>query len=308
MVKRAKQNKKLKRIIIVIIILILILIIGFLGYLIKRYLIPKVDTTIKNNSETISEEYEVTDNSYKSDELEITIEKKEIGEDFDKITYYVADIKIYNPSRIDRAFANDEIGTNIVEKMSSICERNNAILAINGDYYSFRDDGIIIGNSQIYRNVPAREALAIYEDGTFEIFDETQVDATELINNGVKDTLSFGPVLVRNGVVEADYEYYEVDKDNLIRTNIAEENPRTGIGYYDKNHYCMVVVDGRQEGYSRGVTLSEFAKIFQELGCDLAYNLDGGNSTSMFFMGKKVNKSSQPGDGEREISDIIYIK
>ena len=62
-----------------------------------------------------------------------------------------------------------------------------------------------------------------------------------------------------------------------------------------------------KEGYSKGVTLNEFAQIFENLGCELAYNLDGGNSANMYFMNKKVNISSQPGDGEREISDILYI-
>lgn len=249
----------------------------------------------------------MTENSYKSEELEIEIQKKEEGEGNDKITYYVADIKIQNPNRIRKAFAKDEIGTNIVEKMSQICTRNKAILAINGDYYAFRKNGIIIGDAKVYREVLAREGLAIYQDGTMKAYDETTTTSQQLIKEGVKDTLSFGPVLVRDGKVDDDYEVFAVDDDNLIRGNIATENPRTGIGYYDKNHYCFVVVDGRKEGYSRGVTLNEFAKIFQELGCQLAYNLDGGNSANMYFRNQKVNRSSQPGDGEREISDIIYI-
>ncbi len=292
----------------IIVICIIIVIVLFLGYLINRYLIPRVELNISNkNTEKTVEEFEATENSYNSDELEINIEKVEKGEGKDKVTYYVADIKLQNPARIKRAFAKDQIGTNIVEKMSELTSRNNAILAINGDYYSFRNNGIIIGESEIYRDVPAREALAIYKDGTMKIYDENQTNAEKLIKEGVKSTLSFGPVLVRNGVAEANYTEYAVDGDNLIRGNIATENPRTGIGYYDKNHYCFVVVDGRKEGYSKGVTLHEFALIFEKLGCDLAYNLDGGNSANMYFRGKKVNKSSQPGDGEREISDIIYI-
>ena len=163
------------------------------------------------------------------------------------------------------------------------------------------------GNSKIYRNNPTREALAIYNDGTMKIFDENKADAEQLIKDGVINTLSFGPVLVRNKKAEADYEYFNVDPDNVIRGNIVPENPRTGIGYYDKNHYCFIVVDGRKEGYSKGVTLKEFAMIFENLGCEFAYNLDGGNSSNMYFMNKKINKSSQPGDGERPISDILYI-
>ncbi len=303
-----KHNKKTIKIKNIIIMLIISAIIVFLGYLAYRYLIPRVEHRIEEqNKEKIKEISDVTENTYKSNELEIRIDKKEQGEGKDKVTYYVADIKLKNPERITRAFANNEIGANIVEKMNTLCERNNAILAINGDYYSFRKDGIVIGNSHIYRNIPIRESLAMYKDGTMEIFNETSINAEELIKKGCRNTLSFGPVLVRNGIAEADYTEYAVDGDNMIRGNIATENPRTGIGYYDKNHYCFVVVDGRQEGYSKGVTLREFALIFENLGCSLAYNLDGGNSANMYFRGNKVNKSSQPGDGEREISDIVYI-
>ena len=285
-----------------------ILFIIFGVYLVNRYLIPRVDSKIANTqTEKNEEKYEITENTYTSNEVKIKIDKKEEGEGKDKVTYYIADIKIENPDRIKKAFAKDQIGTNIVEKMSTLSSRNNAILAINGDYYAFRKDGIIISDSQIYRNVPAREGLAIYKDGTMKTYDEKSTTAEELIENGVKETMSFGPVLVRNGKADANYETYAVDGDNLIRGNIATENPRTGIGYYDKNHYCFIVVDGRKEGYSKGVTLNEFAQIFENLGCELAYNLDGGNSANMYFMNKKVNISSQPGDGEREISDILYI-
>lgn len=301
------MKKKAKKFIFIVFIIFLICLVIFCGYLINRYLIPKTELEVNSNNYETFEENEITDTTYKSKDLNIEISKNEIGEGDDKITYYVADIKLNSPERLERAFANDKFGTNIVEKMSVLVERNNAILAINGDYYSFRKDGVIIGNSEIYRDVPAREGLAIYKDGTMEIYDENRISAEELVKNGVKSTISFGPVLVRNKEIDANYSEFAVDGDNLIRANIATENPRTGIGYYDKTHYCFVVVDGRNKGYSRGVTLNEFAEIFKNLGVEFAYNLDGGNSSSMYFNGKKVNVSSQPGDGEREISDILYI-
>lgn len=301
------MKKKAKKFIFIVFIIFLICLVIFCGYLINRYLIPKTELEVNSNNYETFEENEITDTTYKSKDLNIEISKNEIGEGDDKITYYVADIKLNSPERLERAFANDKFGTNIVEKMSVLVERNNAILAINGDYYSFRKDGVIIGNSEIYRDVPAREGLAIYKDGTMEIYDENRISAEELVKNGVKSTISFGPVLVRNKEIDANYSEFAVDGDNLIRANIATENPRTGIGYYDKTHYCFIVVDGRNKGYSRGVTLNEFAEIFKNLGVEFAYNLDGGNSSSMYFNGKKVNVSSQPGDGEREISDILYI-
>ncbi len=233
-----KRNKSIKFILIIIIIIMLI----FASYLINRYLIPKVETKVTDESiSEIQEKCEITENTYKSKEIEIKIEKKEQGEGKDKVTYYVADIKIQNPNRIKKAFAKDQVGTNITEKMSSIFLRNNAILAINGDYYAFRKNGIIIGNSQIYRDIPAREGLAIYRNGIMETYDEKSTTAEELVKKGVKETLSFGPVLVKDGEIVADYDVFAVDDDNIIRGNIATENPRTGIGYYDQNHYCFIL-------------------------------------------------------------------
>lgn len=67
-----------------------------------------------------------------------------------------------------------------------------------------------------------------------------------------------------------------------------------------------MVVDGRSPGYSRGVTLDEFAAIFQDLGCTTAYNLDGGGSSTMYYQGKVVNNPLGRGD-ERAVGDILFV-
>ena len=87
-------------------------------------------------------------------------------------------------------------------------------------------------------------------------------------------------------------------------SNIAVANPRSGWGYYEPGHYCFVQCDGRQDGYSIGMTLDEFAALFGELGVKEAYNLDGGQSSEMVFNGETVNK---PYNGGRYSSDILYI-
>ena len=105
---------------------------------------------------------------------------------------------------------------------------------------------------------------------------------------------SFGPALLdANGKAMEEYD-----------TEIERVNPRCAIGYYEPGHYCFVVVDGRQSGYSRGMTIQQLAQTFEALGCKAAYNLDGGKTTVMIFDGKKVNT---PADGGRKISDIVYI-
>jgi exopolysaccharide biosynthesis protein len=81
-------------------------------------------------------------------------------------------------------------------------------------------------------------------------------------------------------------------------------NPRSAIGYYEPGHYCFVTVDGRKEGYSIGMTVPELAQLFEDLGCQSAYNLDGGQTAVMMFGDSIAN---QPYHGGRKTSDIIYI-
>lgn len=82
-------------------------------------------------------------------------------------------------------------------------------------------------------------------------------------------------------------------------------NPRAAIGYVAPGHYKFVVVDGRQDGYSAGVTMSQLAQLMKEEGCLTAYNLDGGKSAVMYYNGTAVSKPI--GGVGRTISDIIYI-
>ncbi len=177
-------------------------------------------------------------------------------------------------------------------------------MAVNGDYYGARDDGIIIRNGVLYRDAPARTGLALYQDGTMETYDETETSAEELLAAGVWNTFSFGPALLEDGSIVEGIDSYEADADP--KHPIQGTNPRTGIGMISANHFVFVVVDGRSPGYSRGVTLTEFAQIFQELGCTSAYNLDGGGSATLYFMGELVNQPSQK-RGERSVSDILYV-
>ena len=85
-------------------------------------------------------------------------------------------------------------------------------------------------------------------------------------------------------------------------------NPRTAIGYVEEGHYIFVVSDGRTNN-NTGLTLYQLANTLCELGCEIAYNLDGGGSSTMYFNGKIVNNPTTSGrnTSERAVSDIVYI-
>jgi len=246
----------------------------------------------------------VTGTSYSDGSTSIAISTVTEGSGSDTVTYYVADVTLSDATAVRSAFAKDQFGENITETTSAIAADNDAIFAINGDYYGFRDTGIVIRNGVVFRDEPARQGLVFYSDGRVEVYDETTTTAAELLADGAWNTLSFGPAIVQDGSVVDGVEDVEVDT-NFGNHSIQGDQPRTAVGVIDENHLVFVVVDGRQSGYSAGVTLTELADIMIDLGATTAYNLDGGGSSTMYFNGEVVNQPSN--GGERGTSDILYI-
>jgi exopolysaccharide biosynthesis protein len=265
----------------------------------------EVGTRVAVASTSASGDAVTTEDTYTSDTTSITISTVVTGSGDDQVTYYVADVVVDDATLIRGGFAEDKFGENIVEDTSDIAEDNDAIFAINGDYYGYRDTGIVIRNGVLYRDDGARTGLAMYADGTMEVYDETATTGEELLEAGVWNTLSFGPAVVEDGEIVEGIEDVEIDT-NFGNHSIQGNQPRTAIGIIDTNHYVFVAVDGRSEGYSRGVTMTELAQIFVDLGATTAYNLDGGGSTTMVFDGELVNDPLGKGD-ERPTSDIIYV-
>ena len=237
-------------------------------------------------------------------EPQVTITDMTYGTGSDTATYYVADVVVSDVSQLRSAFADDAFGQNIIELPSVIASQNDAILAINGDYYGFRDTGIVIRNGVLYRDVPARQGFAIYSDGTMAVYDESTTTGAQLLADGVWQTISFGPALVTEGAVIEGIDQVEIDT-NVGNHSIQGDQPRTAVGMIEANHFVFVVVDGRSDE-SAGVTLPELAEIMADLGATEAYNLDGGGSSTMISDGTLVNDPLGRGS-ERGTSDIFYI-
>ena len=258
----------------------------------------KVESSSLGNTENIIGEVNSTDNSYEDDNISIklnTIERYDT-------TIYIADVVINDADYLKTAFANNAYGKNITATTSEIAKNNKAILAINGDYYGVQNSGYVLKNYKLYRNIPVynKEDLVIYSDGSFEIINESEVSAEELVKKGVKEIFSFGPALISNGNIV-------VSQNDEVGKAMAS-NPRTAIGIIDKNHYVFVVSDGRTNE-SVGLSLYELASVMKEYGVKTLYNLDGGGSSSMYFNGNLINKPTTNGRTikEREVSDIVYI-
>jgi len=214
---------------------------------------------------------------------------------------YVADITVSDASALKTALANNTYGRNITDTTSDIADENNAVLAINGDYYGARQSGYVIRNSKLYRNTSRdRDALVIQKNGEFKFVSESETSAEQLLQDGALQVFSFGPVLLNNSEIS-------VGENEEVGMAMAS-NPRTAVGYLGNNHYVFVVSDGRTSE-SAGLSLYELASFMKEIGVVDGYNLDGGGSSTMVFKGEIINNPTTNGHSnqERAVSDIIYI-
>lgn len=283
---------------------------GFTVYtLLDSFVLPKNVVALENNNterQTIEEtgtiegkQAVVTKNSYESEDIAINITTKY---EYDT-KIYIADVTVSDVSFLRAGLANGVFGRNIKETTSDIAKENNAIFAINGDFYGFRDSGPVIRNGVLYRSNKrsgSNDVLAVYNDGSFVTMKEENVDAQNLLDSGVLQLFSFGPTLVDNGQISVSANQ-EVEQS-------MNSNPRTAIGMISPLHYVFVVSDGRTSE-SAGLSLAQLAAVMQDAGCQCAYNLDGGGSSTMWFMGDVVNNPTTNGNSisERKVSDIVYI-
>lgn len=255
-------------------------------------------TEARETAEALAEtEPVVTDTTYSDGSISVELTTYRLLE----TTVYVADVEIASPDYLRTALAENSYGRNITEKTSTMAASVNAILAINGDYYGAQRSGFVIRNGVLYRNTSSgSEDLVIYRDGTFGIICEDDISAEELLASGAWNVLSFGPALVENGTIA-------VSENEEVGRAMAS-NPRTAIGITENGHYLFVVADGRTSD-SDGLSLRELAAFLQSLGCETAYNLDGGGSSSMVFLGNVVNNpaNGKNRSSERSVSDIVYI-
>ena len=242
----------------------------------------------------------VTDSSYKDDNISINLSETTVN----NTQVYIADVTVSSSDYLKTAFAQNAFGTNVTAKTSETAATNNAILAVNGDYYGANSTGYVIRNGVVYRDLVREDSsngdLAIYKDGSFKIIYEDQISADQLVKDGVVNLLAFGPALVENGEIA-------VGTNEEVGQAMAS-NPRTAIGIIDENHYIIVVSDGRTSE-SEGLSLYQLAEVMKSYGAKTAYNLDGGGSSTLYFNGQVINKPTTGGNkfSERAVSDIVYI-
>lgn len=198
------------------------------------------------------------------------------------------------------------------DKPYRVAQKNQLVLGINTDYaqsrYANRKNdnriGIILRNGKEISDVtlkstskrwPPLDVLALYPDGNMEVYDSDEHTLQEYIDMGVQSTLAFGPYLIRDGVRN------DADVSGMSTAN----NPRTAIGMIEKGHTFAVMVEGRVEG-SVGSNLEFLADLMAQKGCTTAFNLDGGRTACMVFMGEQIS-AVENGPNARPTTELLGI-
>ena len=239
-----------------------------------------------------------TDTEYHDDQIDIVLTTMRV----ENTTVYVADVQLADISLLKTALAGNTYARNLTETTSVQAANAGAILAINGDYYGAQERGYVLRNGVLYRASAqsGTDALVNGADGNFRIINEGETSADTLVREGAWQVLTFGPALIKDGQVTVS------SSDEVGRAMTS--NPRTAIGQISEGHYLLVVSDGRTKE-STGLSLRQLAELMQSLGAQIAYNLDGGGSSTMVFQGRVVNNPTTNGRSirERSVSDIVYI-
>ena len=245
--------------------------------------------------------YEPGELSYKTDRMSVSIEQKQK----DGMTYFVCDIQLTDVSQLRTAFAGDSFTSGIYEAVSDIAGRYSPVLAINADFCRYHRNGVIIRNGEVLRrqNITKHHLLIVDENGDLSAQTDRSgkqgLVANKLEQANTWQTFEFGPVLVENG------EAATLPSSFYVNCHDGYYEPRTAIGQLGPLHYIVIVVDGRREGYSTGASIPQLQQLFLDEGAQFAFNLDGGGSTTLYFLGEVINMPS--GGKERSVSDVLMF-
>ena len=253
---------------------------------------------------------------YTDSTISVSIETSNTPTATGQCQYWVADIYIQDASQL-RTHAAGWTGsfdsTGQMEGMS-LARRTNPVLALNGDYYNSserRGKGFIFRQGIMFRNnldTPGRwdskmmDVLLVDEDGDFHALYQPLTNSIYATVEGkrILNAFSFGPILVDNGQVVWSYE----GADRWI--DMATEQPRQRMCLCQAGplHYKVICCAGPYRG-NTGMTMREFAELAASKDVRVAYNLDGGDSTWLYFRGQKVNEFGS--NSQRKLMDIIYF-
>lgn len=236
---------------------------------------------------------------YYLDETILVIAWKEVIND--KVVT-CAEVKVAHGSQLRRKLCEDTYGSSVQMKASDMAQQVNSVVAINGDFYAFRNLGITGYQRQIYRCSPETvDSCFFTADGDMLFSYAGELSTPEaaqqfMDENDCTFAVAFGPVLIDNGELRYIHRY-PIGEVHMTYS-------RAAIGMLDELHYLLMTVN-YEEGYTVTATINELGRFMYDKGCYKAYTLDGGQTSVMVMEGETVNKVDW--GIEREMSDIIYF-
>ncbi len=216
------------------------------------------------------------------------------------VTY--SEIKIMDPSQLRRHFSGDGYCSGRLSLTSEMAEQVNAVMAFSGDFYNYRITGNVVANGKVCRmNNGITDVCYVDENGDLILkrrqeFANAQEAQTYVDENKISFSLAFGPILVEN------YEAQELPV--YMVGELTGNYAREALCQMDRLHY-LVVVCNYEGTHTHMPTGKELVKICQETGCIRAYNLDGGQTSTVVMNNEVLNNVSY--GNQRLISDIIYF-
>ena len=201
---------------------------------------------------------------------------------------------------------------------SETATKHGVVFAMNTDYYTYRvsvkngrKTGVVVRDGKILYDDPYDEKkandgrfpnldmLAFFKDGSMEVYRSYEITAQELVDMGAYAVYSFGPYLMKDG--KLSQQAYDAGDS---------KNPRCAVGMVEPGHYVAILAEGRMTGVSGGITINYLAKLMRAKGCVNAFNLDGGQTAVMEFMGTQIMEIA-PYDGgnttARKTSEIMGV-
>jgi exopolysaccharide biosynthesis protein len=273
----------------------------------REYGLLEKDETMAFNPE--ANFYYDSEIQYYLDETILSICWKEVIEGN---TCSFSEVKVADASQFRRKLAGDSFGSSIQYYATELAAASNAVVAMNADYYLFRDFGIVVYDSTLYRfntstytgmykKYNCVDNLFITGEGDFLFFpiatDISQAELEQYLrDNDVRFSIAFGPVLVSNGQVQ-ECSWYPVGE-------IDRGYSRAGIGQKDHLHYFYMSLNHSAQREARW-TVNTFGERMYERGLQQAYCLDGGQTSEIVWRGAPFNYIDF--GGEREVSDIMYF-
>lgn len=214
-------------------------------------------------------------------------------------------VAVYDPSRIELVMTN-KLGT-VGQFLRELVVDNNAVLGINASGFVDTNE---MGNGGDPTGIVIQDGKVIWDStktgysGGIAGFTKdnklvlTKGTAEEAIQAGVEDAVEFGPFLIVNG------EAAEIKGNG--GWGIA---PRTVLAQRKDGIVLFVVIDGRQPGYSLGISMTELTKLLQRYKAHNAVNLDGGASSSLAIGNETITKPcGYSATGERRIPNAWVFK